>query len=80
MLIIPSYYIVATLLLADLILSNFKGFFRKGYLVKNHKIILRRYWRFKGWVDIIFIISIILPVATRIYEFNYLKLILLLKL
>ena len=48
MLIIPSYYIVATLLLADLILSNFKGFFRKGYLVKNHKIILRRYWRFKG--------------------------------
>jgi hypothetical protein len=79
-LVLPSYYIIAALLAADILLCQFKGFYERGQLVRNHKVLLRKYWRFTGWVDIIFLLSVILPPTTQIFWLNYLKIVTLLKL
>lgn len=72
--LIPVNIIFIICLVIDCFLSLFKAFYSKGLLIKNHRLIAKKYISRRLLIDIIAIISVTVPFATNIYALNWIKL------
>lgn len=74
---VNSIFIAA--LIADCILSNFKAYYSHGLLVTHHRLIVKRYLRVRFYLDILAIVSIIVPVVSGKFALNWIKALFFLK-
>ena len=68
------------LLFVDLLISPLKAIFLYGHLIVNHSIIIKTYLYYDLWVDLISLISVVIPYLYGDYIFNYTKLFFVIKM
>jgi hypothetical protein len=67
------------MLALDSLLAPTKAYYRDGLLITDTANILRRYLSFEGPVDLLAIISLIIPLATGSLASNWIKIVWVLK-
>lgn len=72
--------IFITALVADCVLSNFKAYYSHGLLVTHNRLIVKRYLRVRVYIDILAIISIMIPFISGEFALNWVKALFLLKI
>ena len=75
--LIPVNIIFIVCLILDGFLSLFKAYYFKGLLIKNHRLIAKKYIPVYLVIDIVAVISITIPFATTILALNWVKLLFL---
>jgi|JI7StandDraft_1071085.scaffolds.fasta_scaffold251942_1 hypothetical protein len=61
-------------------LSNIKAYYSHGLLVTHPRLIVKRYLKLRFYIDILAIISIMVPFISGKYALNWIKALFLLKL
>jgi hypothetical protein len=72
---IPVHIIIIVFLCLDVFLAPCKAFYQDGLLITDSVAILRRYLSFEGPLDLLAIISIIIPIASGSLPANWIKIV-----
>lgn len=72
--------IFIVVLVIDCFLSNIKAYYSHGLLVTHPRLIVKRYLRFRFYIDVLAIISIAIPFISGKFALNWIKALFLLKL
>lgn len=67
-------------LFLDILISPFKAYYSEGWLIKDIGLIFNRYIKFELYLDIIALLSVIIPLATGNVESNWIKILWFLKI
>ena len=73
-------FIFVVVLTVDCFLSTLKAYYSHGQLVTHPRLIVKRYIRVRLWLDILAIISILVPISSQLYALNWVKIFFLPKL
>lgn len=72
--LIPVNIVFIICLTFDGVLSLLKAYYFKGLLIKNHRLIAKKYIPIYLIIDVVAIISITIPFATTYFVLNWIKL------
>lgn len=75
--LIPVNITFIICLLSDCIVNLFKAYYSKGLLIKNHRLIAKKYIPIHLIIDLVAIVAITVPFAANSYALNWLKLLFL---
>lgn len=73
-------FIFLTVLIIDCFVSTLKAFYSHGQLVTHPRLIVKRYLKWRVWIDVIAILSVAVPVVTQVFALNWIKGLFLLKI
>lgn len=68
------------ILILDVLLSNIKAYYSHGLLVTHPRLIVKRYLKLRFYVDVVAIISVMIPFISGSYVLNWIKILFLSKL
>jgi hypothetical protein len=77
---LATHIIFIFILTADILLSPLKAYYDEGLLITDVGTIYRKYMSFEARIDILGLLSIILPIAEGSLEANWVKIVWLLKI
>ena len=65
--LLPLMIINYLILIADILITPLKMCYKEGQLIKDRKVLLKDYLKMNFWIDIIGLLSIVIPVMLRDY-------------
>lgn len=68
------------ILIADIFLCNLKAYYSHGLLVVHPRLIVKRYLKLRFYIDVIAVISIMIPFISGKFALNWIKALFFLKL
>lgn len=77
---VAIHVILIFVIVADMLISPLKCYYEEGLLINDLSLILRKYLKVDFWIDVLGLISVVVPLATGSLGLNLMKLVWLAKI